>query len=233
MSDFIVEVTQQYEKMGSTYIAMQHQAAVVNPRFIRDWAMNHAKNQFGSFRDKVIVDAGCGSGSHCKKYADEGAARVYGFDPSDFMLSEAKKLGLDESVVQLSHGTFDKIPVEDGVADGLIGFFSIHYSKSLDESYKEIARVLKSGGRLIIVSPHPYHTAKYKKSQIREFEVVESWTYNGTCSMKHPHHGLSNYFSPVFFSLFHLDFVDEFHPFNEDGTEQKDPQSLFFAATKK
>ena len=48
------------------------------------------KKMLPDFKDKMVLDLGCGFGWHCRYAAENGAKSVIGIDISQKMLSEAK-----------------------------------------------------------------------------------------------------------------------------------------------
>ncbi|KAK6518719.1 hypothetical protein TWF506_005857 [Arthrobotrys conoides] len=57
-----------------------------------------------------------------------------------------------EEKVQILHGTFDSIPVEDGWADGIVIAQAFHWSHGhYENALKEIGRVLKPGAPLVLI----------------------------------------------------------------------------------
>ena len=50
------------------------------------------------FKDKKVLDLGCGYGWHCKYAADQGASSVLGTDISHKMLETAKRKNSDDRI---------------------------------------------------------------------------------------------------------------------------------------
>ena len=105
-----------------------------------------------------MVDLGSGAGIDCfiaaKRVGAEG--RVYGVDMTDQMLSVAREcqpqvadaLGYD--VVGFRKGYLEAIPVEDGTADVVTSNCVINLSPDKPRVFREIWRVLKDHGRLVV-----------------------------------------------------------------------------------
>jgi ubiquinone/menaquinone biosynthesis C-methylase UbiE len=100
-----------------------------------------------------IVDLGCGPGllslEILKQISD---ATVIGVDPLKNMLSLAQeniKQSNGKSFVPLL-GISEKIPLRDACVDTIVSRFSLAYWKHPDESFLEMHRVLKPGGKIIL-----------------------------------------------------------------------------------
>jgi len=100
-----------------------------------------------SSQEPVIVDLGVGPGLLSKKISDIlPDAKIYGVDPSEEMLKLAEK----NAELQTIKGTSDCIPLEDNSADVIVSRFNLTYWDKPVDSFKEIYRVLKPGGRFIL-----------------------------------------------------------------------------------
>jgi ubiquinone/menaquinone biosynthesis C-methylase UbiE len=103
----------------------------------------------------TIVDVGCGTGS-ALRYA---AAKVkngnlIGIDPVPRMIEIAKDLTKDNKtgyMINFKVGSAEDLPVEDSIADIVFAFDSIDHWNDSQQGLKEILRILKPGGRFIIV----------------------------------------------------------------------------------
>lgn len=103
-------------------------------------------------KDKKVLDHGCGSGLYGKKLVNQGA-RVTGIDISDYLLSEAKKYF---SVYQ--QDVKRKLRFKSNSFDIVLSLMTMHILDkiSLEAAVKEIARVLKPDGILLLGIVHPY-----------------------------------------------------------------------------
>jgi arsenite methyltransferase len=113
-------------------------------------AAAHADVQPG----EVCVDLGSGRGSDVLRMADTAGASgfAYGIDVSDGMLEKAaltaKRLGVTN--VGFIKSELEHIGLEDGVADVVISNCTINHAADKRRVWKEIHRVLKSGGRFVV-----------------------------------------------------------------------------------
>lgn len=107
---------------------------------------------------ETLVDLGSGTGVECFIAAKQVGSRgqIYGIDMSDTMLTQAnsarnqvvEKLGY--SNIEFKKGFLEELPVADGCSDVVISNCVINLALNKRQTYNEIFRVLKPGGRLLI-----------------------------------------------------------------------------------
>jgi SAM-dependent methyltransferase len=107
---------------------------------------------------ETLVDLGSGAGVECfiaaKKVGKTG--KVYGIDMTNDMLvlangaidTVSKKLGYAN--VSFKKGYLEAIPLEAGTADAVISNCVVNLSENKPQTFSEIFRILKPGGRLVI-----------------------------------------------------------------------------------
>jgi len=103
--------------------------------------------------NKKILSIGCGDGTECVSFAENGA-KVVGIDSSNELISLAKnkysELGIDFLVMDYAESSF-----KNKTFDGIISILSIMYKENLTKVLMELKRILKQDGAMIIVVPHP------------------------------------------------------------------------------
>lgn len=100
--------------------------------------------------DWVVADLGCGTGSVIADLAP-WVARVIGVDQSAAMLKAAGKRAATLRNVDLRQGELESLPVADGECDAALLLLTLSYAAEPERVVAEMARILKPGGRAVIV----------------------------------------------------------------------------------
>ncbi|GAM98334.1 transcriptional regulator of ArsR family [alpha proteobacterium U9-1i] len=110
----------------------------------------------GPGRFDLLVDVGVGQGRMIQLFADR-VRRAEGFDTSRQMLAIARA-SLDglQAKAAIRHGDAYAPPVSAGVADLVTIHQVLHFLSDPGRAIAEAARLLKSGGRLLIVDFAPH-----------------------------------------------------------------------------
>src|SRR5262249_8897901 len=104
----------------------------------------------------TILDVGCGGGRTIQKLAaiaSEG--KVYGMDQSAASVAAARGANarwLAEDRVDIQQGSVSDLPFPDGKFDVVTAVETHYYWPDLVADLREIRRVLKPGGRLVIIA---------------------------------------------------------------------------------
>jgi len=98
----------------------------------------------------VVGDLGCGAG-HIADALAPCVAKVIAVDESGPMLDVAKKRLDDHPNVELRVGTIEALPIDDAALDAAVLFLVAHFITDPSKVMHEVQRVLKPGGRLVIV----------------------------------------------------------------------------------
>jgi demethylmenaquinone methyltransferase / 2-methoxy-6-polyprenyl-1,4-benzoquinol methylase len=102
----------------------------------------------------LLLDAGSGYGnmSRLALYETEGRAKIIMYDPISEMLTAAKHLfEPTPSEFSMSSGVFEYMPFRNNLFDAVLCGYSLRDAIQLRPAISEFHRVLKLGGRLIIV----------------------------------------------------------------------------------
>ncbi len=103
-------------------------------------------------REASVLDVGCGAG-HVSFAVAPQVAQVTAYDLSSQMLEvvaqEAAKRGLHNIAVR--QGVAESLPFADAAFDHVLTRFSAHHWSDLPAALKEIRRVLKPGGRFVVI----------------------------------------------------------------------------------
>jgi len=134
-----------YEAWAPTYDEL------ANPLIrIEQPAVRAMIDQLGAGR---ALDAACGTGRHTAYLVERGFDTV-GIDGSPAMLERARaKL----PAVRFERGDLSALPVEDGGFDLVLCALALHYCAELGRPIRELARVVRPGGRIIVSEFHPFN----------------------------------------------------------------------------
>jgi ubiquinone/menaquinone biosynthesis C-methylase UbiE/DNA-binding transcriptional ArsR family regulator len=102
-----------------------------------------------------VGDLGCGTGQLSELIAPF-AGDVIAVDDSAAMVSAARKRVTSFDNVSVRAGSLEALPIDDGLLDVAFMFLVLHYVVEPELAVGEAHRVLKPGGRLIIVDMMPH-----------------------------------------------------------------------------
>jgi SAM-dependent methyltransferase len=106
---------------------------------------------FDGYRDKRLLEIGCGIGTDLVRFA-AGGARVVGVDLSSTALSLARKNAEASGVdMELRLANGEDLPFEDGSFDVVYGHGVLQYTADPKRMVEESKRVLGSGGEAIFM----------------------------------------------------------------------------------
>lgn len=108
----------------------------------------------------VVGDLGCGTG-HISAALSPSVARVIAIDESGPMLAAAQARLSGLANVDLREGHIESLPLEDGSLDVAILFLVAHFITDPARAMQEVRRVLKPGGRLLLVDLLPHEHDDY------------------------------------------------------------------------
>jgi len=94
-----------------------------------------------------VVDLACGTGDFCELVASRGAS-VVGVDFAMQMLRQARRRGLDFPSVQ---GDGEWLPFRSASVDVVTCGFALRNFVSLEAVLREIARIVRPGGRIALI----------------------------------------------------------------------------------
>lgn len=107
-------------------------------------------NRIKVLNPKSILDVGCGTGIILNQFKNKGI-ELYGLDISEKMIEEARK-NLGEEV-QLKLGDSESMPWEDDSFELILCNASFHHYPNPKCALREMNRLLKPDGTLIIGDP--------------------------------------------------------------------------------
>lgn len=124
-----------------------------NGLFTRWYARPAVLGMLGDVAGRRILDAGCGAGPLLDDLREHGAT-VAGFDASPEMIRLARQRLGDDADLKVADLT-QSLPYDDESFDDAAAVLVLHYLEDWSRPLAELRRVLKPGGRLIVVVNHP------------------------------------------------------------------------------
>lgn len=112
--------------------------------------------------DATVGDLGCGTGQLSVAIAPF-VGRVIGVDSSGAMLQAARKRLHDQKNVELRRGDLEALPIDDGRLDAATVMLVLHHVPEPVRALVDVHRVLKPGGRLVLVDMLPHDREHYRQ----------------------------------------------------------------------
>jgi ubiquinone/menaquinone biosynthesis C-methylase UbiE len=150
--------------------------------------------EYKNFSKKKVLDVGCGNGYVLKNYAKEGA-QVYGVDITPASIDLCKKrFNLNNISGNFQVANAEELPFPDNYFDCVSSMGVLHHVPNTEKAVSEIFRVLKPGGRLIVMfyyknsflyrmnfSIRSIFENKTKQQMVNEFDGIgnpKGWVYS-------------------------------------------------------
>ena len=157
------QVREMFDRIAPAYDRLNHTLSFQIDKLWR----RHVVRIVRRMQPRRILDVATGTGDLALAMARRmRGVQVLGVDLSENMLAEARRkataCGLDERVV-LSLGDAERLEVADASVDVVTVAFGVRNFGDLGAGLREIARVLKPGGTLLICNESNGDTDKDKK----------------------------------------------------------------------
>lgn len=110
----------------------------------------------------VVGDLGCGTGVTTASLAPH-VARVIGVDASAEMLAAAARRVGRFANVDLRKGALEALPIDRAALDAAVMMLVLHHVPAPADAVAEAVRVLKPGGRLLLVDMLPHEHDEYRR----------------------------------------------------------------------
>ena len=115
---------------------------------------SYALHEYKRFGGKKVLDVGCGNGYVLSRFANEGA-ETYGVDLTPAAVELCRKrfafMGLEGD---FRVGNAEALPFDDNTFDCVTSMGVLHHTPDTPRSVHEVFRVLKPGGRVILMFYH-------------------------------------------------------------------------------
>ncbi|MCB2305728.1 class I SAM-dependent methyltransferase [Clostridium estertheticum] len=117
-------------------------------------------------KNDVILDIGCGGGRTVNRMASIATeGKTFGIDYSTDCVKWSKDYNekfIKDGSVEILHASVEKIPFENDKFDVISAVETIYFWPNLVENFKEVKRVLKPSGKLIIIC-EMYSSERFKE----------------------------------------------------------------------
>jgi len=110
----------------------------------------------------IVADLGCGTGHLAAELAPR-VARVIAIDNSPAMLKAARKRTSDLPNVDLRQGDLESLPIDPGTCDAAMLILVLTYAADPAPAIGEMSRILKPGGRAVIVDLLPHARDDFRR----------------------------------------------------------------------
>src|SRR5688572_22610298 len=110
----------------------------------------------------TVGDLGCGTGLLTETIAPY-VKRVIAVDSSTDMLDAARQRVGNAGNVDLRQGDLENLPLAGGELDAAMLSLVLHYSPSPARALSEVARVVRKGGRVLLVEMLPHDRQEYQQ----------------------------------------------------------------------
>ena len=112
--------------------------------------------------DLVVGDLGCGTGAISAALAPH-VHHVHAVDASPAMLASARTRLAAFPNVQVDEGALEALPLDDGVLDVAVLMLVLHHVSDPVRALREVHRVLRPGGRVLIGDMRPHTHERYRE----------------------------------------------------------------------
>lgn len=129
-------------------------------------AFSYRLHEYTGFGGKRVLDVGCGNGYVLSHYARQGAD-TYGIDLTKTAVNlSRRRFELADLDGHFVVGSAEDLPYPSGSFDGVCSMGVLHHTPDTPRAVAELRRVLKAGGRLIVMFYHR-NSAIYRRLQLR------------------------------------------------------------------
>lgn len=126
---------------------------------------------------EAILDIGSGSGLLCAELARAvgPSGRIIGIDPSEEMRQSAAPRCEEFDWLEFRDGSAFDLPVGSGSVDKVVSVQVFEYLDDIPRAVQEAARVLRTGGRLVVSDIHFDSWIWHTEDQPRMDSMIAAW----------------------------------------------------------
>ena len=164
LSNMERDIVDQYKNSKNLSVRINlHEKYSTNQVSWFDWLIQ----QYSLSNQDRVLEIGCGKGDLWKRDHPDVNYPIVLSDISEGMLSDAKE-NLDSDLFKFEQFDMISIPHQDASFDKVIANHCLFYSKDMDVTLQEVARVLKDGGI--------FYTSSYGRNHMKEItELVKEF----------------------------------------------------------
>jgi ubiquinone/menaquinone biosynthesis C-methylase UbiE len=130
----------------------EHFPSTIDPRIFH---VRLIQEYFGNLAGKRVLDAGCGKGRFARiLHEGTAAAEIWGLDISPEMLKF-----MPEGICRAA-GSMTALPFPSEAFDFVYATESLEHAVEIEKAVSELCRVLKPGGRIVIIDKNIDHFGK-------------------------------------------------------------------------
>ncbi len=137
------------------------------------WGEHRARYRFAQpfVAGKRVLEIACGTGFGCRMLAEGGARSVVGIDVTAEAVAAAA-CSFGSSQISFIQGDGTALPFEDGTFDLVTSFETIEHIPRYEVFLKELRRVTREGGQLILSTPNVLVTSRYPRNPFHVHEFT-------------------------------------------------------------
>jgi len=122
-------------------------------KFLKTRFEKSGVNPYQFFKDKTVVDAGCGSGKFSSAIAKLGAKKIYGVDLGKSGIEFANKQKIKKNYckkITYKQASILNLPFKKNSVDIVFSNGVVHHTTDYNKCIKEFSRILKKNGKLYL-----------------------------------------------------------------------------------
>lgn len=144
------QVAKMFNNISHRYDFLNHFLSLGIDKLWRKQAINLLKAQ----SPKFILDVATGTGDFALQAMVLNPEKIIGVDISEGMLDMGRKKIIKKELtaaIELKYGDSENLPFEENKFDAVTVAFGVRNFENLEQGLKEIYRVLKPGGKLVVL----------------------------------------------------------------------------------